>query len=177
MLQPTGSIMQIAHVVHDIEAAVTRCASALGAGPFFLLPHLQLVQPRYRGQPTDLDCSIALGFSGGLCVEFIQQHNAAPSVFREHLDRSGPGFQHWGVMTTDFDADVARHGAAGHAVAFSGAVAVGGRFAYVDSVSDLGGMIELIELTPPVADLFRFLGDAATGWDGREPLRSFPAPP
>jgi Glyoxalase/Bleomycin resistance protein/Dioxygenase superfamily len=175
MLQPTGSIMQVAYVVPDMEAAAAQAAAALGAGPFYLLPHLQIVQPRYRGEPSAIDCSIALGFSGGLCVEFIQQHNDAPSVFREHLDRSGPGFQHWGVMTTAFDADIARYGAAGHPVAFSGAVAVGGRFAYVDTVATLGGMIELIELTPPVAELFRFLGDAAAGWDGSEPLRSFPA--
>lgn len=175
MLQPTGSIMQIAHVVPDIEAAAAHWAASLGAGPFYLLPHLQLVTPQYRGRPTQLDCSIALGFSGGVCVELIRQHDAGPSVFRELLDRSGPGFHHWGVMTTAFDAELARHNAAGHVTAFSGAVAVGGRFAYVDTVATLGGMIELIELTPPVADLFRFLGDAAVGWDGRDPLRAFPA--
>ncbi len=175
MLQPTGSIMQLAHVVDDIEAAVVHWTGTLGAGPFYLLPHLQLVQPQYRGRPTNIDCSIALGFSGGVCVEFIQQHDTGPSVFRELLDRSGPGFHHWGVMTESFDAELARLDAAGHGTAFSGAVAVGGRFAYVDTVAALGGMTELIELTPPVADLFRFLGDAAGGWDGREPLRAFPA--
>jgi hypothetical protein len=105
----------------------------------------------------------------------IQQHDDVPSVFRELTHRSGPGFHHWAVMTAQFDAEVARYEAAGCAIAFSGKVAVGARFVYADTVAALGGMTELIEVTPPVVALFQSLEDAARNWDGREPLRTFPA--
>jgi hypothetical protein len=174
MLQPTGTIMQIAYVVQDIATGAARWTAATGAGPFFVLPHLEVLNLRYRGRPVNTDCSIALGFSGGVCVELIQQHDEAPSVFRELLARSGPGFHHWGFMTGDFDAELARHEAAGREIAFSGTVAVGARFAYVDTVDALGGMMELIEVTPPVAALFQSLEDSARNWNGRDPLRTLP---
>ena len=173
MIPLPGSIMQIAYVVDDLAAAAERWVGLTDAGPFFVLPHLQLTEPRYRGAPTDLDCSIALGYSGSMCVELIEQHDDAPSVFRELTDKHGPGFHHWAIMTEDFDSGLERYVDAGHQPAFSGAVAIGGRFAYVDTVASLGGMIELIELTPKVGELFNFLADAASAWDGKEPLRTF----
>ena len=173
MAQLPGSIMQIAYVVDDLEAAVRRWTQLTGAGPFFLLEHLNILDPRYRGQPTDIDCSIALGYSGSICVELIQQHNDSPSAFGELVARTGGGFHHWAVMTEQFDADVARYRKQGYVIAFSGAVAVGGRFAYMDTVADLGGMIELIELTPPVRELFDGIEKASGGWDGRDPIRRF----
>ena len=173
MVQRPASIMQIAYVVDDLESTARRWVQLTGAGPFFLLEHLQIVDPRYRGKPTDIDCSIALGYSGALCVELIQQHNDTPSVFREWAHRTGGGFHHWAVMTEQFDVDVARYNKQGFACGFSGAVAVGGRFAYFDMVADLGGMLELIELTPPVQELFDGIKDAADGWDGKEPIRRF----
>lgn len=173
MTQLPGSIMQIAYVVDDLEAAARRWIRLTGTGPFFLLEHLPLVEPRYRGQPTDIDASIALGYSGGICVELVQQHNAVPSVYRELPGRAGGGFHHWAVMTGQFDADVARYRNQGYVDAFSGAVAVGGRFAYFDTAADLGGMLELIELTAPVRELFDGIEKAAHGWDGRDPIRRF----
>lgn len=172
-MQPQGSIMQIAYVVEDLEAAAQRWVRLTGAGPFFLLEHLAIVEPRYRGQPTELDCSIALGYSGGVCVELIRQHNDVPSVFRERPLIPGGAFHHWAVMTETFDADLERHARAGYAIAFSGAVAVGGRFSYVDTGADLGGMIELIEVTPPVRALFAGIEAAAHNWKGDQPLRRF----
>jgi hypothetical protein len=174
MMQPPGTVMQIAYVVEDdLDAAAIRWVELMRAGPFFVLPHLELIESRYRGEPGGQDVSIALGYSGGVCVELVQQHNDAPSVFRELLGRSGPGFHHWALMTERFDEDRQRHLAAGHAEAFSGAVALGARFAYIDTVQALGGMIELIELTPPVRELFGTIEQAAQNWDGSAPLRSF----
>lgn len=171
MGQPVQSIMQIAYVVEDLEKAATNHARLTGNGPFFLLEHLEVVKPRYRGEATELDVSIALGYSGGLCVEFIQQHGETPSVYKELLDTRGGGFHHWGVMTWQFDEEVARYQKEGAEVAFEGAVAVGGRFAYMDTTAELGGMIELIELTPVVEALFGDLEAASVDWDGNNPVR------
>jgi hypothetical protein len=172
MSQPIGQILQIAYVVRDLDAALAHWTRRMNAGPFFVLEHAELVDPSYRGQPTDPDLSVALGFSGGICVELIAQHDDRPSVYRDiyHGD-SGGGFHHWGVASETFDADVARYRDMGHELAFGGQVAVAGRFAYMDTLAELGGMIELIEWTPAVRELFGNIEAAARDWDGRDPIR------
>ncbi len=171
MIQPVGQILQVAYVVQDLDAALERWIKHMNAGPFFVLEHFQAMDTTYRGQPTDPDISIALGFSGGVCVEFIYQHDDGPSVYRDVHGRDGEGFHHWGVATDTFDDDVARYRDMGHELAFTGRVAVGDRFAYMDTVAELGGMIELIEWTPKVADLFGNMAAAARDWDGSDPIR------
>lgn len=169
--QPLGSVVQISYIVDDLEAAAKRWIDTMGAGPFFLLEHVEIADPKYRGKPTELDISLAIGYSGGVGIELVKQHNDAPSVYKEVAAESGGAFHHFAVMTEDFDAEVKRYTGAGYEMAFEGAVAVGGRFAYVDTKDHLGGLVELIELTPVVRDLFMMLESAAVGWDGSEPVR------
>jgi hypothetical protein len=172
MGQPVGGIMQIAYVVEDLDRALGHWTRTMGVGPFFVLENLEIIEPRYRGEATDFDATIALAYSGTMCVELIKQHDDTPSVFLELLERTGSGgFHHWGIMTEQFDEDVARYQARGYEVAFSGTVAIGDRFAYLDAQKDLGGMIELIKLTPVVKELFGNLEAAASDWDGSDPIR------
>lgn len=168
MTQPIGAIMQIAYVVSNLDEALNHWIQNTRAGPFFVMKNLEILDAKYRSDPTDVDLTIALGYSGSLCVELIQQNNAVPSVYNEPPIQ---GFHHWGIMTERFDQDLANYEEGGSARLFSGVVAVGGRFAYVDTRPRLGGMIELIELTPVVAELFDDLESAALGWDGSEPIR------
>ena len=171
MTQPVGDILQVAYVVQDLDAALDRWIRHMKAGPFFVLDHLQAEDTTYRGTPTDIDISIALGFSGALCVELIYQHDDSPTVYRDVHGAKGEGFHHWGVTSELFDEDIARYQEMGHELAFGGKVAVGGRFAYMDTVKELGGMIELIEWTPVVQDLFGAMEAAAVDWDGSDPIR------
>ena len=171
MTQPVGQILQVAYVARDLDAALTRWIEHMKAGPFFVLEHLEAVETTYRGQPTDPDISIALGYSGGVCVELIYQHDDGPSVYRDVHGGAGQGFHHWGVASETFDEDVERYQAMGHELAFGGRVVVGGRFAYMDTVAELSGMIELIEWTPKVCELFANMEAAARDWDGGDPIR------
>ena len=171
MSQPDGTVMQIAYVVENIDAALEHWLGKIKAGPFFVLRSLEALDKRYRGAPTDVDLDIALGFSGNVCIELIQQNCKSPSVYRELLDSKGGGFHHWALFAESFEEDVARYQQQGHALAFSGSVAIGGRFAYMDTVAELGGMIELIEATPVVRELFANLENAALQWDGTDPVR------
>lgn len=171
MSQPTGAVMQIAYVVEEMDKALEHWLNKINVGPFFLLKNLEVVDPRYRGEPTDLDIDIALGYSGGVCVELIKQNCDSPSVYRELLNSKGEGFHHWGVFSDNFEQDLARYQQQGYAAAFTGRVAIGARYAYMDSTADLGGMIELIEATPNVRDLFGNLESAARDWDGSDPIR------
>ncbi|NOX70847.1 MAG: VOC family protein [Gammaproteobacteria bacterium] len=172
MSQPDNQIMQIAYVVDDLDRALEHWTKSMGIGPFFVMEGLEIVDPRYRGQPTDIDITIALGYSGSMCVELIRQNDDGPSVYRELLDRTGcGGFHHWGIGTEQFDEEVARYQSRGYDEVFTGKVAVGDRYAYMDTQEDLGGMIELIKLTPVVRELFGNLEAAATDWDGSDPVR------
>ena len=172
MAQPVGGIMQIAYVVEDLDRALTHWTEVAGVGPFFVMDNLEVIEPRYRGEPVDFDFTIALGYSGTMCVELIKQHDDTPSVYRELLERTGRGgFHHWGVMTEQIDSQIEWYEAMGYPLAFSGKVAVGDRFAYMDTQEDLGGMVELIQLTPVVKELFANLEAAAVDWDGNDPVR------
>ena len=172
MGQPDGQIMQIAYVVNDLDRALEHWTRTLGIGPFFLLESIEVINPVYRGNPCTFDATIALGYSGTMCVELIKQNDDTPSVYQELL-RNNPdgGFHHWAVGIEDLEGEVNRYQGRGYELAFSGRVAVGDEFAYMDTSGELGGMIELIKLTPVVRELFGGLESAATGWDGSDPVR------
>ena len=171
--QPLGAIMQVAYVVEDIEKAMAHWTEKLGVGPFFLFEHFALDDYRYRGQPSDLDITIALGFSGSMCFELIVQNSKSPSVYSEVVDKRGYGFHHWAVSTADFDGDLAKYTAAGSAEVLYGMVPdpVNARAAYVDTMDELGGMIELIETTPAVEGLFSAVKEPSVNWDGKDSVR------
>lgn len=110
-----------------------------------------------------------------MCFELIVQNNDVPSVYRDVVERRGYGFHHWAVLTRTFDADVAHHQRAGMSLAFSGVAGVGARAGYMDATATLGGMIELIEITPKIEEFFGALHVAGQGWDGTEPVRTLGA--
>ncbi len=171
MRQPLGTIVQTSYVVRDLEEAMSQWLSTGITGPFHVLAHLDLVEPRYRGRPTQPDISIALAYSGGVCVELVQQHDSGESVYNNTGSAAPAIYHHLAVMTEQFDQALGHYAKLGCEPVFEGAVAVGGRFAYVDSREKIGGLVELIELTPVVRELFAAIESAAVDWDGTEPIR------
>jgi len=172
MSQPDRAIMQLGYVVENLDEALEHWTQAMGVGPFFVMEGLEILDTRYRGQATDIDLTVALAYSGTMCVELIKQNDEEPSVYSELLERTGcGGFHHWAIGTEQFDEEVARYRSRGYDEAFSGKVAVGDQYAYMDTQEDLGGMIELIKLTPAVRELFGNIEAAAADWDGADPIR------
>ena len=171
--QPDDGIIQMAYVVEDIQKSMELWASKLKVGPWFLLPHFTGEEPVYRGQPSRADIKLAMSFSGHMNIELLQPNNDAPSVYREHIERRGYGFHHWGVATWNFDQDVARYRAAGHETAFICKVPSGGRVAYMDTVREMGGYTEFIELGGAFEDVFGRFYRASIDWDGKDLVRSF----
>jgi hypothetical protein len=72
--QPIDGIIQIAYLVENIDRAMPAYTELLGVGPWFKRGPLTADTARYRGEPTDVDVTIARGFTGHLMVEWIQQH-------------------------------------------------------------------------------------------------------
>jgi hypothetical protein len=169
--QPVGAIIQVAYVVEHLERAMNEFIARLGAGPWFVWGPFTPPEGRYRGAPTDISLSLAVGFAGHLTIELIEQHDRKPSVYREVIERRGHGFHHWAVASESFDATVASHLQRGGELAFSDRTPRGYRVAYIDMGPAMPGMLEIIERTPAFDERYDAIYRASLGWDGQDPIR------
>lgn len=176
-----GSIRQIAFVVRDLDQALHYWTHTLGIGPFFVRRRVVPESFRYRGKLSPAPCiSVALGNSGEMQIELIQQHDDRPSAYLDHLASGREGFQHVSSWLTraEYDATMERSLAAGIAVAHEGIVPGSGtRFAYFATETVAGGvMYEIADvMEPAVYARMQLIADAARDWDGRDPVREIPS--
>lgn len=166
MQQIFGPIMQNAFVVDDLEATLDHWNNKMGVGPFYVFEHIQFAEAYFRGKPAGCDITAAIGYWGDVQLEFIKQHNSAPSIYQEFTDSKLRGLQHMGVMTHQLDEDLRRLKALGIEPVQSGSMPTGLRFAYVNSDFHPGAMIELIEPVPAITGYFEVMKKAAADWDG-----------
>lgn len=165
-----GPVVQLSYIVPSFEEAVPFWTETMGAGPFFLMPHVAVPWMSYRGQETQIDFSVALGYRDDMQIELVVQHNDAPSVYLDGL-REGRGLHHVCLLTDDM-------GSAREALAAAKADIVqegrldGGEFLYADTGGGPGTMVEVLQPPPALLDLFAFMRDAARDWDGWQPLRT-----
>jgi hypothetical protein len=165
-------VMQNSWVVSDIDAAMRNWVRTTGVGPFFVVKGITIDDQRYRGKPVakPLEVTFALAQAGDIQIEFVCQHNDAPSAYRDTVPVGRSAFHHMAVYSHDYDEDLADYTHGGFEVAFSGAFA-GKRFCYVDTSASIGCMIEIIEASDAQAGFFKRIIDAANNWDGRDPYR------
>ena len=166
-------VKQIAYFVPDIIAAARAHSRTFGSGPYFVAEHIPLSLCRYRGQPAELDHSSAYGQWGEVMVEFVQQNNPDPSVFRDLYPKGDQGMHHVALIVDDLPAEIARFEAAGHATAFYAEVAPGVGFAMMDCVAELGHFVELYEPTPELLGVYDLVRSAAKTFEGGDPIRYF----
>jgi catechol 2,3-dioxygenase-like lactoylglutathione lyase family enzyme len=167
-----GPIRQIGYVVTDLDRALASWVE-LGVGPWLVMRGLQ-IHALYRGKPCETTLSLALSNSGELQVELIQQEDGTPSIFTEFLASNGPGYHQLAYWAEDFDATMKAVEEAGWPVVWSGGEGLGVRFAYVEppnSPAHISQIIEISQLTDAQAGVAKFIRDAATNWDGSNPIR------
>lgn len=164
-----GPVAQMSYIVPDLEAAVRFWTGTMGAGPFFLMPHVAVPWMSYRGQETQVDFSVALGYWDDMQIELVVQHNDAPSVYRDGL-LSAAGLHHVCLLTPDMAQARTMLAAAGAEIVQEGRLD-GGEFLYADTHGGPGTMVEVLQAPPALLTLFAEMRDAARGWDGAEPLR------
>jgi hypothetical protein len=162
--------MQNGFVVRNWREAALHWAENLGVGPFFVVEHVAFAECRYHGEPTDIDMSVAIAYAGGFQVELVEQHNDAPSIYRDFLVANAPGLQHVGALTRDLDAALDQNDLRNRVVQ-DGITASGQRFAYVDTVLHNGTMLEIIETDAAMRRGFDYMEKAAADWDGSKPIR------
>jgi catechol 2,3-dioxygenase-like lactoylglutathione lyase family enzyme len=167
-----GNVRQNGYVVRDIAAALEHWTKVLGVGPFYYFDRVELDAFSYRGAPSELEVSIALGNSGSLQIELIQPRNDAPSMYRDFLVAGREGLQHLAYWTHDYPHDYERLVAQGFEVGQEGQIGgEQGRFVYFDTEAHSGTVIELSDISGAKGAFFEHIRKASENWDGSEAIR------
>ncbi len=151
-----GTFFQEAYLVDDLERVANGWSSAFGAGPFVVAPHHRCDRFDYRGSATEADVSYAFGYLDDVMVQFIVQHDDAPSIYRDMYPDGPPdgvGFHHIGILVDDFDHEFDRLETAGFVCA-TRLFADGVDAAYFDTRSLTGGFTEIHGSPRRIVDTF-----------------------
>ena len=167
-----GPVRQNGYVVRDIEAALAHWTRMLRVGPFYYFDRVPMEEFRYRGEPSPLEVSIALGNWGPLQIELIQPRNDAPSMYRDFLARGHEGLQHVAVWTERMDEELAALARAGFEIGQSGRIGRNGRFVYLDTETHPGTVVEVSEVSGGKGRFFERIAREAESWDGEDPVRT-----
>jgi hypothetical protein len=101
-------LFQYAYYVNDLEASINKWAKLYYAGPFVMVPHHVTDKFHYRGTDTEADVSYAFGYLGDMMIQFIQQHDDKPSIYRDMYKAGEEGYHHVGLLVHDFEAEYKR---------------------------------------------------------------------
>ena len=172
MTRLAGPIRQLGFVVSDADAAINYWAEVMGVGPFLVFRKMAFENYRYRGKAaTSPVLTIGLAFSGSLQIEVIQQHDDAPSAYRDFMRASHGEFQHvspWFQDAAGYDSAYRRLNATGMEIVHEGVVGGNVRCAYFAAPDRRGPQLEISEaLKPPHAQMWSSLQAAAESWDGK----------
>lgn len=163
-----GPIGQIGYIVDDLDSAAQQWTDSIGLGPWQIFDPAPFDVLRYKGEPSHAEVGFALAFMGDVQIELIQQHNDAPSMYRDLLDTYGEGVQHICFYPEDYDAARAAGLSAGMTVAQEGEI-WGIDFAYL--LGPGARVIELARLSDERRAMRNGAIAAAADWDGIDPFR------
>jgi len=158
------ALFQQAFFVNSIDEAAAKWARAFGAGPFCMVRHHHCDEFTYRGTANEADVSYAFGYLGDLMIQFIEQHDESPSIYRDMYARGQEGFHHVAYLVSDFAAERQRWIDMGYPLATE-LWADEVNAAYFDTRSLNGGFTEIHGDPPHIMGLFahwKRLHDAQT---------------
>ena len=141
------TVTQICFVTHDLEESIRWFADLTGKTPSHIgkLAEPDEAKLQYRGKPAVVTARLALFKFANIDVEFLEP-GPEPSAWREVLEQKGPGCHHIAFKTRNMSKRSAYFESKGHAelqrAEFDGGH---GRYAYFDTVPQLGVQIELLE--------------------------------
>jgi hypothetical protein len=167
------SVRQVAYFVPDVVTAARRHASLFGSGPYYVAEHIPLTLCEHRGRPAELDHTSAYGQWGEVMIEFVQQNNPGPSVFRDLYSDGQQGFHHVALIVDSLKVTMRKLNAAGYETALYAEVAPGVGFAMIDALRDYGHFFELYEPTPMLLGVYDLVRRSAIGFQGDDLIRSF----
>jgi len=170
-LRDFGAVFQNAYIVEDLEQAANHWAQKCGVGPFAAYSHHKYDSVIYRGEETGMDISLAFAYAGDFQVELVQVHDTeAPSAFADALKKNGYGLHHVGLLSENFEKDIAAFESRGLSLLQRNIDVAGVEAAFIDSDNHPGGVIELLRATPELTENLNFLKAVAEQWDGKDSL-------
>lgn len=166
-----GEVMQLAFVPADVQGALKFWTGTMGAGPFVALDHVQTERTLYKGEPTDVDFSIYVGYWGDIQIEIVEQHNDGASIYKEWRDAGGEGMHHVCLLVDDMEKARATTAAAGAVMLQEVWLPGGGEAIYVDTGGGQGTIVEILKPGPGVPEAFAYVKSLSADWDGTDPIR------
>jgi len=158
--------------VRDIEKALRHWTEVLQIGPFYYVERLPVTNFLYKGRPSDVHASIAIGNSGSAQIELIQQRNDAPSMYRDFIAAGREGLQHVSSWPENYEEVLANAARAGFRIGQSGETNRG-PFAYFETEAHPGTVMEVAAYTATRRRQFEAIEAAGRVWDGRtDPVRT-----
>ena len=140
------TIFQICFVTDDLEKTGGWLAALTGMD----VPEIKAAAPEhafaeYRGEIVPASCRLMIFRFDNVDIEILEP-GPEKSAWRDVLEAKGPGFHHLGFRTRDMQRDTAILTGRGHPLIQSGEFpSRTGRYAYFDTRSGLGELIELLE--------------------------------
>jgi methylmalonyl-CoA/ethylmalonyl-CoA epimerase len=140
--------IQIALVVRDLESAMRTYVHDYGIGPWeiYEVGPGTVTDMRENGEPVERAWRLAIAYVGQVQWELIEPLDDE-SVYARFLAEKGGGLHHVGVASPDFDETLAGQAERGNGVLLGGEYK-GIRFAYLDTVGDLGVITEVFSGAP-----------------------------
>jgi len=141
----TNVICQIGIIVRDIERTAKAYADIFGMDtPKIIITDTEeITHIKFRGAPTQARAKLAFFQMGSLSLELIEPVGD-PSTWKEFLDEHGEGVHHIAFRIKGMDEVLESLNEKGISTIQRGDY-TGGRYAYVDSTSALGVILELLE--------------------------------
>jgi methylmalonyl-CoA/ethylmalonyl-CoA epimerase len=141
------AIMQICFVTDDLEKSLGWFADLTGKEPSHIGKAADPDEAKaiYHGKPASVGCRLAMFKFGNIDVEFLEP-GPEKSAWRDLLEEKGPGCHHIAFKTKNLTKRAAYLESKGltelQRAEFDGSH---GRYAYFDTVPQLGIQIELLE--------------------------------
>jgi hypothetical protein len=166
-------IVQVGYsIFEDVDTAVAKWVRLTGAGPFFTLAHVPLLNVVYRGKRTEFDHSMAVGQWGDVQLELMLQHCDNPSHISEMCPDSRPRLTSVSWMVPDMEAEILRMSGQGFPVIWSCNVFDESMSAvWFDTTAVLGCFSEVFVDDPRMRHSFAQCAKAAVNWQGERPVR------
>ena len=141
------AIMQICFVTDDVDKSAKWFGDLIGrdVGPLSKAADPERAKAVYHGEPAKVGCKIRFFRFGNIDFEFLEP-GPEKSAWRDLLEAKGPGCHHIAFRTRNLTKRASYLEEKGHPLLQRGEFdGGGGRYAYFDTVPELGAMIELLE--------------------------------
>jgi hypothetical protein len=166
-----GEVRQLGFVSRDIDRSMRHFLDHWNIGPWYVARNLK-APTLYKGEPSDTEISLALSSCGDLQFEIIQQHNDAPSAYRDALAGTPElHVQHIAVWTDDFAELKANALARGWEPVLESPSSGPGESCYVVHPSEPMVCVEISDRSPFKEHVREVVRDMAMKWDGTDPIR------